>query len=189
MDWTEKDLEELRKFRNVIDNDNTKIKEQIKQKLIENKYIIHALNNKELEEADAEPDDYFGINILPMFMINPTQTNVQNFICFETQYDEVERYNNRFKMQQIIFYVLCHKNNIIDRETSLARHDLLAALITEQFNWTNIFGQKIHLISDRPTTTDTDYATRTLVFQQISENAVVKTKNGITRLANKDIVQ
>ena len=92
-------------------------------------------------------------------------------------------------MQQIIFYVLCHKNNIIDRETSLARHDLLAALITEQFNWTNIFGQKVHLISDRPTTTDTDYATRTLVFQQISENAVVKTKNGITRLANKDVVQ
>ena len=65
MEWTEEDSKYLKSFRNIIDCDEIKIKEQIKQQLLKNKYIIHVLNNKELEETEAEPEDYFGVNILP----------------------------------------------------------------------------------------------------------------------------
>jgi len=57
------------------------------------------LNNKELEEEEADPSDYLGINILPYFMIHPTQHNIQNYICYETSVRELERYNSNMKIQ------------------------------------------------------------------------------------------
>lgn len=191
MQWTKEDANELRAWRKRIDSDNIKIKEKVKEELLKNKYIIHALDNKELENADSEPEDYYGINILPYYIIAPVQTTVQNYLCFETSFDEEQRYNNTAKLQQLIFYVLCHNKDIKDRETSLARHDLIAALILDQFNWTNLFGKKIHCVSDRPSVVDNDFACRTLIFEQITNNSLVKSTNEmkVPRLANKDIVE
>ena len=187
MEWTSADKDYLLNLRNVIDDDNLKIKEQVKKKLVNNKYIIHLLNNKELEESEAEPEDYFGCNILPYYLIAPTQTHVDNFICFETQFKEEGRYNPLKKYQQLIFYILCHNKNAIDEETSLARHDLLAMLIKNEFNWTNVFGSKIHCISDVGGVVDTDYTSRTLTFEQITDNEIVKTRNGIPQIINKEV--
>ena len=49
-------------------NDNIQYKETIKEKLINNPKIIHTLNNKDLD-PDC-PDDYYGINILPYYLIS-----------------------------------------------------------------------------------------------------------------------
>ena len=51
MEWTPEDTEYLREFRKHLDSDNIKLKQQIKQKLLSDKYLIHVLNNKELEET------------------------------------------------------------------------------------------------------------------------------------------
>lgn len=187
MALTKNELEYLRSYRDKtkVDCDDIKVKEQIKSKLLNNKYIVHVLNNTELDE-DC-PDEYFGINILPYYMITPTQIDVQNFICYEVQYDEINRYNNRVKNLQIIFYILCDQKNIIDKDTYLARHDLLAALIMDEFNWKNYFGSKIHCIEDKPSVVDTDYACRTLVFEQTTDNNLTKTRDGIPRTVNKEI--
>lgn len=184
------DTSELIKWIDRIDSDDIKIKERIKNELIKNKDLIYLLNNKELEEEEASPGDYYGVNILPYYNIAPTQTNVQNFVCFETQWTEEQRYNNVVKLQQIVFYILCHVDNIREETTMLARHDLIAALITDQFNWTNIFGRKIHVVSSRPSTVDNDYVTRTLIFEQNTPSNVVKSTNktNTPRLANKDVV-
>jgi hypothetical protein len=45
--------------------------------------IIYLLNNKELEDSEADPSDYLNVNILPFYLIHPTQHNCQNYICFE----------------------------------------------------------------------------------------------------------
>lgn len=187
MEWTEKDIENLQRFRTIIDSDDVHNKEVIKEKLLGNREIIHVLNNRELEEAEAEPDEYFGINILPYYLIKPTQTNVQNFICFETGFDEVDRYNDTLKTEQVIFYILCEQKNIIESDTGLARHDLLAALIMEEFNWSNYFGKKIHCVSNKPSVVDLDYACRTLIFEQSTVNNMVKTSNGKIRMYNKEV--
>ena len=65
MEWTQADVAALQEFTTTIDSDDIKCKEQIKKILLNNRFIIHVLNNKELEEVDAEPDEYYGINILP----------------------------------------------------------------------------------------------------------------------------
>ena len=179
------ELAYLRSFRNNLDNDNVKLKQQIKQKLLNDKYIIHVLNNKELEENDAEPDDYFGVNIRPAYIVPETQTDVMNYICFETNNEQ--RYPNAMKTQQIIFYILVDDKNMIDKDTSLARHDLLAALIQNMFNYEVFLGGRWTLISDKPSVTDNHYLTRTLIFQQNTDNNLVKTVNGKPKIINHDI--
>lgn len=197
MEWTQQDTDALRQFTTTIDSDDIKVKEKIKQVLLDNRFIIKTLNNKELEDVDAEPEEYYGINILPYYMISPTQTNVQNFICYEVAYNELDRYNSAVKKLNIVFTILCNdktimddpdkENNIIDDGTGIPRHDLLAALIQDTFNYTNYFGRKIKLVSDVPSTVDTHYACRVLTFEQITDNNLVKT-SGQPRLANKDVI-
>ena len=83
MELTQEQIQELRQYKVVMDDDNIRFKEIIKKTLIEDPLTIYLLNNKELEEAEADPSDYLDVNILPMYMIHPTQHNVQNFICYE----------------------------------------------------------------------------------------------------------
>ena len=201
MSWTHNDTKALQTWITRRDSDDIRIKEKIKNELINNKKIIHVLHNVELEKQGCTPGDYYGTNILPYYTIDPTQTHVQNFICFETQWEEEPNYARvgyhyttrkklrQMKLQQIIFHVLCHVSDITEADTGIARHDLLAALIAEQFNWTNILGNKIHIVSNRPSTVDNKYVTRTLVFEQFTDNELAKTdENGNFRLANKDVV-
>lgn len=180
MELSELELEELRKLRTEPEADDIRYKQIIKQKLLANNKIIYLLHNKELEDESAEPDEYFGINILPYYLISPTQHKVMNFVCFETSVEEVSRGNSVMKIQQIIFYILCHHDDINVRELSSPRHDMLASVIIQAFQGCNDFGTQLKLMSNRPSVVDTDYASRTLVFEQITTNSIVnsgKVKN------------
>lgn len=188
MKWTKEDTDYLLSFKDTTDNDDIKVKEKIKKVLLDNKHIVHVLNNQELEEADAEPEDYFGINIVPYYIMQPIQHKVNNYICYEVTCKEIDKYNSCVKELLIVFYILCEQNSINDAETGIARHDLLAALIQDQFNYTNYFGATIKLVSDIAGVVDGDFVSRTLTFQQSTDNNLVKTKNGRTRFANKDVV-
>ena len=172
MKLTEQELAELRRYRNEPDEDNVRYKQIIKKKLLGNNKIIYLLHNKELEDEEAEADEYLGINILPFYLIGPTQSSVKNFICFETSLENVSRNNSVMKLQQIIFYILCHKDDINVKELSSPRHDILAAEIINMFQGCNDFGTQLKLMSDKPSVTDNDYATRTLIFTQITTNSI-----------------
>lgn len=164
-------LIDLKKKPNEVD---VRYKEIIKQKLLEDDTLIYLLNNKQLEDVDAENDEYFGVNIKPMFMIPDTQTNVQNYLCYEVSFEEGARYNSDIKYQQIIFYILCHEKTAIVSDIGASRHDLIAGLLIDKFNGSNIFGNQLKLISDKPSVTDNDYSTRTLVFEQKITNSLTK---------------
>lgn len=194
--WTTEDSKRLASYKYIVDNDNIRIKEIIKQKLLANDDIIHVLDNKELQDADAENDEYFGVNILDYYLIHPTQTNSQNFICYTIGYENIERnftnsnrkINDMVRHLHITFVVMCEQKNIKDRDTGIARHDLLSALIINEFNFTNFFGRRIQLLSDEETVVDGDYAAHTLVFTQITDNNVTKTNYGEpSRIVTKEI--
>ena len=187
MELTQEQIQILRDLKNNVDSDNIRYKEIIKKSLIENDLIIYLLNNKELEDVGADPSDYLGINILPAYLIHPTQHNVQNFICYEVGFREVQRYNSKMKLLQITFYVLCEEKNNIEKRTGIARHDLLGALILDIFNWSNVFGCQIHCVSDVPSVTDNDYATRTIIFEQLTDNNLAKTRDGVARIIPRTI--
>lgn len=165
-------IEQLDAYKDNVGSDNIRYKEIIKDKLLKNDKIIYSLNNTDLGIEYA--DDYYGDNILPYYLIVDTQTINKNYICFETSFDEVHRYNDVMKLGQIIFYIICDNKDIVDTSTGIARHDLLAALITDEFNYSKEFGTKLTLVSDRPAAIDSQYVGRTLVFEQITPNSIVK---------------
>lgn len=187
MELTQEEIQRLRDLKKVPDSDNIRYKEIIKKSLINDPLIIYLLNNKELEDDDADPSDYLGVNILPMYLIHPTQHNVQNFICYEVGFKELQRYNSKMKLLNITFYILCEEKNNIEKSTGIARHDLIGALIMDIFNWSNLFGCQIHCVSDMPSVTDNDYATRTLIFEQTTDNNLAKTRSGITGIYPREI--
>ena len=187
MELTQDQLQKLLDLKKTVDSDDIKYKEIIKKSLIDNDLIIYLLNNKELEDSEADPSDYLGVNILPMYLIHPTQHNVQNYICYEIGFRELERYNSKMKLLQITFYILCEEKNNIEKRTGIARHDLIGAVIMDIFNWSNLFGDQIHCVSNLPSVTDNDYATRTIIFEQLTDNNLAKTRNGSARIFPREI--
>lgn len=188
MEWTNEDREQLLLYKKQPDEDDVRFKEIIKEKLLNNKLIVHVLHNKEIEESEGTPDDYFGINILPYYLITPTQTNVENFICYEIGFNRQSNANRIIKYGRITFYILCDQKNIIDEDTGIARHDLLAALIKREFNWSNCFGKVVKCVSDVSSVVDNDYACRTIIYEGEFPNDIAQTqKNGAMEIINSSV--
>lgn len=193
--WTTEDSKRLASLKYVTDYDCIRIKEIIKQRLLQNDDIIHVIDNKELQEAEAENDEYYGVNILPYYLIPDAQTDSQNFVCFTVGYENMERnftnssrtFNDLQRHLHVTFVILCDKKNIKDRDTGIARHDLLGALIQNEFNFTNYFGRKAELISDNESVVDSNYLCKTLIFTITTDNNVTKTYSGTSRIINKEI--
>ena len=171
---SQEDVDILYHYIEKPDEDNVRYKEIIKKKLLNNNRIIYLLNDKELQESEAENDEYFNICILPYFLIAPVQHLDRHFICYETSFDEVARYNSAMRSQQIIFHIMVEQKDIIVKELSVARHDLLAAEIINMFNGCNDFGTQLKLVSCKPSVTDSNYATYTIIFEQITPNSLTR---------------
>jgi hypothetical protein len=137
--------------------------------------------------SGKEPDDYYYVNILPYHIIYPTQTNVQNYVCYETMFENVNRYNQIIKYQTIVFTIMCEQKNIVEESTGLARHDLIASLLLDQFNWSNYFGTQIHCVSNKATVSDNSYANRVLIFQSETPLNIIRT-DGKTRVINNEVL-
>lgn len=181
-------LNKLRAYRKTPDDDNIVYKQKIKKALLSNPYLLYALNEKDLEselfndkgninwewdgknkkyEPLGEWDRYFGSNsnIRPFLFIPDTQPEVKHYICYQVGFDEIPRYSQINKNTEITFTIFVHGNDRMDKLTGLPRHDLIASIIREQFNWSNIFGLQTKLISSKESMTDNNYVVRTLVFQ------------------------
>lgn len=180
MNDIDKEIQEIIDYKKHHEIDNIYYKEIVKNKLINNSKIIRSINNNDLD-PDC-PSDYIGENILPFYLIVDTQTKTQNYICFETSFTEIPRYNNVMKLGQVIFYIVCDSKTIYDTASGVARHDLLAALIQDEFNWTNMFGTQIHIVSDKPMAIDNNYVGRTLIFEQTTPNSIIKSQRTINKI-------
>lgn len=192
MNWTEDDTKELLTLKETVECDDIRIKEKIKEVLLNNRFILRVLDNKELEELVDDDgtgaDEYFGVNILSHYIINPTQHKANTFICYEISYNNDSRASRTTvaaKELYITFEILSNYKVLINQDTGIPKHDLLAALIIDQFNFSNYFGKSIYLISDVPSVVDNDFACRTLTFRQTTDNNLVKVINGTPQLANK----
>ncbi len=200
-------LNKLRAYKTTPDDENIQYKKKIEKALMLNPCLLYALNEKSLEselfdedgninwewnedtkeyEPIGEWDRYFGSNsnIRPFLFIPDTQTEVKHYICYQVSFDETPRYQDTLKYTTITFTIFVHGNDRVDKLTRIPRHDLIASIIRERFNWSNIFGMQTHLISSKESTTDNNYLVRTLVFQGIDTNGIVNTTNGKTSLSN-----
>ena len=189
-------LDKLRAYANTPDDDNIRYKEKIHDALLNNAELLYALNNEELEselfdgdklnidketgELLGEVDRYFGdnSNIRPYLFIPDTQTDVKHYVCYQVSFDELPRYSNIQKYTEITFNIFVNGKDRTDKLTGIPRHDLIASIIRERFNWSSIFGMQTHLISSKESVTDNNYLVRTLIFQVLNLNGIVNTPYG-----------
>lgn len=190
-------LNKLRAYADNPDDDNIKYKNIIRKALLRCPELLYALNNKELEselfdkdgnllidedtgELLGEVDRYFGdnSNIRPSLFIPDTQTTVNSYVCYQVMFDELPRYQNIYKYTEIIFNIFVNGKDRTDRLTGIPRHDLIASIIRERFNWSSIFGMQTKLISSKESTTDNNYVVRTLIFQIEDTNGIAYTPFG-----------
>ena len=203
-------LNKLRAYKTTPDDENIQYKKKIEKALMLNPCLLYALNEKSLEselfdddgninwewnedtkeyEPIGEWDRYFGSNsnIRPFLFIPDTQTEVKHYICYQVAFDEMPRYQDTLKYTNITFTIFVHGNDRYDKFTGIPRHDLIAYIIRERFNWSNIFGMQTHLISSKESTTDNNYLVRTLVFQVVDTNGIYKTTDGKSSIMNYNV--
>ena len=211
---TKKDLlSKLRAYSENPDDENIQYKKKIEKALLSNPCLLYALNEKDLESelfddngninwewnedlGEYEPlgewDRYFGSdsNIRPFLFIPDTQTRVANYVCYQVGFNELPRYSEINKYTEITFNIFVHGNDRIDRLTGIPRHDLIASIIKERFNWSSIFGMQAKLISSKESVVDNTYLARTLIFQIFDLNGIVNTPYGSeTHIRNNEYWQ
>ena len=190
-------LSKLRNYANTPDDDNIKYKNIIKHTLLNCPELLYSLHDEELESElfddngnlymDEETGDllgdvdkYFGDNsyIRPDLFIPDTQTTVNSYVCYQVMFDELPRYQNVQKYTEITFNIFVNGKDRTDKLAGIPRHDLIASIIREKCNWSNIFGMQTHLISSKESVTDNNYLVRTLIFQITDVNSITYTPLG-----------
>ena len=196
-------LNKLRAYADTPDDDNIRIKEQIKDTFLNCPELLYAIHNKELESElfdedgnlnidedgnlTGEVDRYFGenANIRPFLFIPETQDEVKNYVCYQTSYSDIVRYNDKEKKLIVTFTIFVNGKDSIDKLTNVPRHDLIASIIREKFAWIGLEISTTTPFGDRESTTDNDYLVRTLQYEVTLPNSICKTEGKNTFYNNK----
>ena len=183
-------LERLYLFASCPDDDNILFKEKIKDAFMNCPELLYAIHEKSLEKElfnldgtinyDGEWDKYFSDgyhdgNIRPYLFLPEAQAESRNYVCYQVHFNEVPRYNGTEKYAVITFTIFVHEGDTIDFGTGIPRHDLIAAIIRDRLNWTNIFGMQCHVTANRESTTDYQYVVRTIDFTITMPNNITQT--------------
>lgn len=163
-------------------DDTERYKYFIMKMLTENQDILWTLNNNSLSEPDINGnlngDSFRNVNIFNYLKIPGTQSEVKNFVCFEV--DDVSKFSNTGVMltKNITFRTVSHEDDCTT-DWGIARQDLLAAIIKNEFDWSNIFGMHLEKIYDKGRISENGYYYREFIYETTSPNNLVnKAKNG-----------
>ena len=196
-------LNKLRAYVSTPDDDNIRIKEQIKDTFLNCPELLYAIHNKELESElfdedgnlnidedgnlTGEVDRYFGenSNIRPFLFIPETQDEVKNYVCYQTSYSDLVRYNDKEKKLIVTFTIFVNGKDSIDKPTNIPRHDLIASIIREKIAWIGLEISTTTPFGDKESTTDNNYLVRTLQYEVTLPNSICKTEGKNTFYNNK----
>ena len=196
-------LNKLRAYADTPDDDNIRIKEQIKDTFLNCPELLYAIHNKELESElfdedgnlnidedgnlTGEVDRYFGgnSNIRPFLFIPETQDEVKNYVCYQTGYSDLVRYNDKEKNLIVTFTIFVNGKDSMDKLTGIPRHDLIASIIREKFAWIGLEISTPTPFGDKESTTDNNYLVRTLQYEVTLPNSICKTEGKNTFYNNK----
>lgn len=190
-------LNKLRAYKTSCDDDNIHYKDKVKDSLLKCPELLYAIHNVSLDSElfcsdgtinyDGAWDLYFGrsSNIRPFLHIPQAQEVVDHILCYQMSFDSSPRYNTIEKYCYLTFNIFINGADPIDKLSGIPRHDLVASIIREKFNWSNILGLQCHLIKNKEATMDSAYITRTLVFQATLPNSNIRSSNLQTRVINQ----
>ncbi|QHJ85086.1 MAG: hypothetical protein [Bacteriophage sp.] len=131
--------------------------------------IFEMLHNPILEKQGADPEDYYCINVYPFLKIPDVQSVAKNFICYEV--NDLEDYgaNNVMMRRQITIRVMCDASEV-DTPYGIPRQDVLAMLIDERMQWTEVFGSRLEKVYDAGKTSENGYYYRNMYYEQTTPN-------------------
>ena len=196
-------LNKLCAYADNPDDDNIRIKEQIKDTFLNCPELLYAIHNKELEselfdedgnlninedgKLTGEVDRYFGgnSNIRPFLFIPETQDEVKNYVCYQTSYSDLVRYNDKEKNLIVTFTIFVNGKDSMDKLTGIPRHDLIASIIREKFAWIGLEISTTTPFGDKESTTANNYLVRTLQYLVTLPTSICKTEGKNTFYNNK----
>lgn len=139
--------------------DIQRFKYKILQQLTKNQDLLHALHSEEFGgEGDLNGDLFRDTHIFSFLKLPDHKTEVKNYICFEVN---KEYYNRPFTV--IVFRTISHLDDY-KTDWGINRQDLLAEILTYEFNWSNMFGLHFEIQYDTGGTTNDGYVWRELRF-------------------------
>lgn len=142
-------------------------KYKIMKLLTSNQDILHALHNNDLQKGDGviNGDLYRDVCIFDFMKLPDNKQEVKNYICFEVDDNGV----GSFTTKRISFRTVSHED---DHKTDwgISRQDLLALIVKEEFDWSNIFGMHVEKQSDNGYVTDDGYCYREIIYVATTPN-------------------
>lgn len=150
-------------------DDIFRYKYKIMKMLTSNQDILHALHNDELCGKDEviNGDLYRDVCIFDFLKLPNLKDRVNNYICFEVN---DSGYGSTIE-KRIVFRTVSHKD---DHKTDwgISRQDLIASIIKNEFDWSNVFGMHLEKISDVGLIADDEFYYREIVYKTSAPNNV-----------------
>lgn len=147
----------------VLDSEVIEYKRKITNQIISIPEIYQFIDNTEI----TKPTQMINKNIFSYMKIPNATTVVKNYICFNYN-SKMSTKNSVLKNCTVNIAVVCHEDDI---STSYGnRHDVLGGIIQNSFNWSNILGFDLELVSDTESILENRYHCRTLQFVNLSTN-------------------
>lgn len=149
----------------MLDSDISKSKRKIISTLIENNDIVTALGADDI-------DDRYSLtytHLFPYLRVPNTQIETGSYILVSISVPRVSTKNNAYKMMEITICVVTHQDHM-QTIYNANRNDLLAGIIIEEFNWSDILGFEMELRSDTESLLNETYHLREIKFNALAKN-------------------
>lgn len=161
-------------------DDIFRYKYKIMQMLISNQDILHALHNDELSKGNEviNGDLYRDVCIFDFMKLPDNKTEVKNYVCFEV--NDVSSYDSLVN-KRIIFRTVSHEDDY-KTDWGISRHDLLASIIKNEFDWSNALGMHFEKESDNGYVTNDGYYYREIIYKIVSPNNTYNKLNNVRLL-------
>lgn len=148
-------------------DDIIRLKHKVMTELTSNVDILRTLHNHELEAKvlswdHPNGDMYRDVNIFDYMKLPSLKDKIQNYICFEIS--AMESFHNDYITMNIVFRTVSHVNDM-KTDWGIQRHDLLALIIKNEFDWTNVFGKTLIKVADTGKIGEDDFYYREIVYQ------------------------
>jgi len=148
-----------------LDSDISVAKRKIMVSLVENDDIVTALG------ADDIDDRYSLIysHLYPYLRIPDAKTETGSYILVAISVPRVSKRNNNYKTMEVTICVVTHQDHM-QTAYNANRNDLLAGIIVEEFNWSDILGFEMELVSDTESILNDTYHLREIKFNALAKN-------------------
>lgn len=159
-------------------DDIFRYKYKIMSKLTSNQDLLRTLHNDELEGNDKviNGDLYRNVNIFDFMKLPDAESKVKNYVCFEVNdFGYGDMLNKK-----IVFRTVSHIDDC-KTDWGISRQDLLASIIKNEFDWSNMFGMHIEKENDSGYVSSNNYYYREITYKATTPNNIYNKLNNRSR--------